>query len=306
MFSKIKPGSTIGVVSPAWIPDNERLENGITYLQDKGFKIKRGMNLGKEHGYFAGLDTDRISDLHDMFRDSNVKAVICSRGGWGSLRMLDKIDYRLISNNPKPIIGYSDITSLQLAIWTKIRIPSFSGPMVGVEMGKGIKPFTEEHFWGQLLNKESRYDYDFSGSNTKVIHHGRCKGYLLGGCLSLVTTLLGTPYCPDFNGAILFLEDVDEKPYKIDRYFAHLYQAGVFESISGLIFGNFIDCEPENGERSLTLSQIFDDYCSNLPYPVIQDFPYGHGDVKFTMPVGTECELDTESHKISLANPFNS
>jgi muramoyltetrapeptide carboxypeptidase len=304
MFNTLRPGSTIGVVSPAWIPDKERLENGINYLQNKGFRIKRGMNLGREYGYFAGLDTERISDLHDMYRDSDVNAIICSRGGWGGLRMLNKIDYRLISINPKPIIGYSDITSLQLAIWTKTHIPSFSGPMVGVEMGKGINPFTEEHFWGQLLNQESRYEYDFSDSDAKVLNHGRCKGHLLGGCLSLVTTLLGTPYCPDFKDAILFLEDVDEKPYKIDRYFAHLYQAGVFESISGLILGNFIDCEAESDERSLTLYQIFADYFSRLSYPVIQDFPYGHGDIKFTMPIGIECKLDTESHKISLTNPF--
>ena len=304
MFANITQGSTIGVISPAWIPDKERYEKGIKYLRDRALNIKLGSNLDKQYGYFAGRDDERISDIHDMYRDKEVKAIFCTRGGWGCLRILDKINFRLISQNPKPLIGYSDITSLQLAIWEKTRISSFSGPMVGVEMGKGIMPFTEEHFWGQLTNSKSKYEFSFAESNTQILNGGMCTGRLLGGCLSLVTTLLGTPYCPDFKDSILFLEDIDEKPYKIDRYFAHLYQAGVLDTISGLILGEFIDCEPEEDKASLTLSQIFDDYLSQVSYPVIKNFPYGHGEVKFTMPIGVVCELDTRNRKLTLDNPF--
>jgi muramoyltetrapeptide carboxypeptidase len=280
------------------------MKNGIAYLKDRGFMIKCGSNLGKQYGYFAGTDEERISDLHTMIADADIDAIICARGGWGGLRLINKIDYSLIRKNPKPIIGYSDITTLQLAIWAKTKIPSFSGPMVGVEMGKGIESFTADHFWGQLTNTKSKYRFDFSESETAIMRGGKATGFLVGGCLSQVTTLLGTPYCPNFNNAIMFIEDVGEKPYKIDRYLAHLFQAGVFNVISGLILGEFLDCEPEENENSFTLPEIFEHYFSKARYPVLRNFPYGHGDIKFTLPIGVRCQLHAEKGKMTLENPF--
>ena len=304
MFRRLSSQATFGIVSPAYFPRAERLQSGIEYLQQRDFRIKQGQYLCKPHGYFAGTDEERLTDLHAMYRDRDVDLILCTRGGWGGLRLVDRLNYNLIRENPKPLIGYSDITTLQLAIWARTAVPSFSGPMLAVEMGKGISAFTEQHFWAQLLNTRPQYDFDFSASGTVVFKPGRATGRLLGGCLALVTTLLGTPYSPDYHGAILFLEDTGEKPYRIDRYLAQLQQAGVFGQINGLILGEFLDCKPDQDEVSFSLLEIFEHYFAKAGFPVLLDFPYGHGDDIFTMPLGVAAELDTSATKLSLANPF--
>jgi muramoyltetrapeptide carboxypeptidase len=304
MFHRLSTQATCGIVSPAYSPRAERLQRGIEYLQHRGFKIKQGQYLCKPHGYFAGTDEERLADLQAMYRDREVDLILCTRGGWGGLRLVDQLNYDLIRENPKPLIGYSDITTLQLAIWARAAVPSFSGPMLAVEMGKGITSFSEKHFWDQLFNTRAEYDFDFSTTKTVIFRSGRAAGRLLGGCLALVTSLLGTIYCPDYHGAILFLEDTGEKPYRIDRYLAHLQQAGVFEQINGLILGKFLDCNPDQDEISFTLLEIFEQYFAKVNFPVLLDFPYGHGDHIFTMPLGVMTKLDTSSTKLSLANPF--
>ena len=301
-MKQINQNSTVGIISPAYIPIDERFQSGLRYLKEKGLNVITGNNIGKEHGYFAGTDGERIDDLHQMFSDPQVDMILAARGGWGGLRLLDRIDFDLIKQNPKIFIGYSDITTLHLAIYEKTGIPSLSGPMLAVEMGKGILPFTEQHFWDQIFNKESIYTFDYKQTDTIIMSAGKAEGILLGGCLSLVTHLLGTPYSPDYTEAILFLEDVGEKPYKIDRYFAHLKQAGVFDQIKGLILGDFIDCEAEEGEVSFNLDELINDYFSDKSYPIIKQFPYGHGDIKFSMPIGVNASLDTESGELRLAN----
>jgi muramoyltetrapeptide carboxypeptidase len=300
----VKKNSTIGIISPAYIPVNSRLEKGIQYLENRGYSIKKGNNVGKKLAYFAGTDQERLNDIHQMFSDPDVDMIVSARGGWGGLRLVDKLDYDLISRNPKLFVGYSDITTLQLAIWTQTGIPSLSGPMVAVEMGKGILSFTENHFWDQVHNPDREYMFNFKQTNTVTLYSGSATGNLLGGCLSLVSHLLGTPYSPDYRGAILFLEDVGEKPYKIDRYLAHLKQAGVFDKISGLILGDYIDCEAEEDEVSFTVDDILNDYISEMNIPVIKNFPYGHGDLKFSMPIGVEVTLDTEASLLKLGNLF--
>ena len=304
MFKKISKGSTIGVLSPAYIPMKERVVNGVRYLEEIGYKVKLSNNINKQYGYFAGTDEERVNDIHEFFADEEITALLSTRGGWGTLRFLDKLDFDLIKNNPKPIIGYSDITTLQLAIWTKTGIGSISGPMCAVEMGKGIHEFTEKHFWNYITNNESNYSVNLAGTPSKILIEGKAQGTLLGGCLSLVSFLIGTPYCPDFDGAILFLEDVGEKPYKIDRYFAHLKQAGVFDKISGLILGDFLDCEDEEDENTFSVQSIIEEYFSDVPYPVIHNFPYGHGDVKISMPIGANTILDTQKQNLKFENLF--
>jgi muramoyltetrapeptide carboxypeptidase len=304
MFRIFPNHATFGIVSPAYVPVESRVLPGIKYLEQKGFRIKKGQYLESRHGYFAGTEDDRVKDLHEMYRDKEVDIILCTRGGWGGLRLVDKLDYKLIKKNPKPLIGYSDITTLQLAIWSKTKVPSFSGPMLAVEMGKGIDAFTEEHFWQQLQNPGATYTFNFSPTNTQILRSGQARGKLVGGCLSMVTSLLGTPYSPDYRGVILFIEDTGEKPYRIDRYLAHLKQAGVFEQISGLILGEFTDCIADAGEISFTLSEIFEQYFGRVDFPVVTDFPYGHGDVKMTMPIGLSSILDTEERTLQVENPF--
>jgi muramoyltetrapeptide carboxypeptidase len=281
------------------------MENGLQYLERRNLTVIKGGNVGKEHGYFAGSDTERLADIHQMYEDPEVDMILCARGGWGGLRLLNKLNYTLIRQNPKLLVGYSDITTLQLAIWKKTRIPSLSGPMVAVEMGKGILPFTEKHFWDQIYNRDDDYLFDFNNTHTTVLKSGLAEGMLLGGCLSLISHLLGTQYSPDYQGAILFLEDVGEKPYKIDRYFAHLKQTGVFDQINGLILGDFIDCEAEEDEVSFKVDEILNDYFSEATYPVIKNFPYGHGDLKFSMPIGVKTRLDTEVGELLLGSLYN-
>jgi muramoyltetrapeptide carboxypeptidase len=280
------------------------MDAGLKYLEARGHQLKKGKNLGHKRGYFAGTDEERVEDIHQMYADPSIDLILCARGGWGGLRLIDKINYELIRQHPKLFVGYSDVTTLQLAIWTKTGVPSLSGPMVGVEMGKGILPFTEQHFWGQIQNSNPSYQFSYAETETILMNAGIAEGNLLGGCLSLVCHLIGTAYSPDYRGAILFLEDVGEKPYKIDRYLAHLKQAGIFDQINGLILGDFVDCEAEEDEVSLRLDEIIDDYFSEVSYPVIRNFPYGHGDLKFSMPIGVKTVLNTDRGELSFANPF--
>ncbi len=304
MFNNIAKGSTIGVLSPAYIPMKERVVNGVRYLEEQGYKVKLSSNINKQHGYFAGTDEERVNDIHDFFADEEISAILGTRGGWGTLRFLDKLDFDLIKNNPKPFIGYSDITTLQLAIWKKTGVGSISGPMCGVEMGKGIHEFTEKHFWNYINNTDSIYRVNLEETPSKTLIAGKAQGILLGGCLSLISFLMGTPYCPDFSGAILFVEDVGEKPYKIDRYFAHLKKTGVFEKISGLILGDFLDCEDEEDDSAFSVQSIIEEYFSDVPYPVIYNFPYGHGDVKVSMPIAANTIFDTQKQNLEFENLF--
>ena len=305
MYKTISSGDTIGVISPAWIPVQDRLEKGIKYLQERGYRVKTGKNINKKNGYFAGKDQERVHDLEEMYRDKEVKCILCSRGGWGGLRMVDKLDYKLIGDNPKPLVGYSDVTTLQLAIWQQTGQAALSGPMVGVEMGRGIEPFTEEHFWQQIQNKAPDYYVNYGKWSVTTLSPGNASGVLLGGCLAMVAGLLGTPYCPDYRNAVLFIEDIGEQPYKIDRYLAQLHQAGIFDQVSGLILGEFLDCDPGEVENSFTVDEILQDYFSQAAFPVIANFPYGHGMKKFTMPVGMMTSFNTETQELSLANPFH-
>jgi len=304
MFKPIHTGNTIGVIAPAWIAGRSRLERGIRYLKKRGFLVKKGNYLYKKRGYFAGTEKERADDIHMMFSDPEISMIMCTRGGWGSLRLLDQLDFDLIGNHPKPLVGYSDVTTLQLAIWTKCGLPSFSGPMLAVEMADGMDSFTEKHFWGLIENRRPEYVYRFESAPTAVLRKGKTSGILLGGCLSLVSHLLGTPYSPDYSGAVLFLEDVGEKPYKIDRYLAHFKQAGIFEQINALILGEFIDCKDEQNDDAFSLEDILLDYFSDAPFPVLMNFPYGHGGVKITMPVGVSTQIDTGKKLLKFANPF--
>jgi len=177
--------------------------------------------------------------------------------------------------------------------------------MAAVEMGSGILPFTSTHFWGQMQNTMPEYVFDFSEEPLEIWREGDAEGLLLGGCLSMLAHQLGTPWSPDYRGSVLFIEDVGETPYKIDRYLAQLRQAGVFANLSALILGNFIDCQDENPDRnSFTLIEVLKDYFADTPYPVLYNFPYGHGMKKVSMPIGVHTKLETKYKRLTFQNPF--
>lgn len=305
MLKRIRAGSKLGVIAPAFQPNSERLQKGITYLNEAGYHVVEGKSLYAKHGYLAGSDQLRLDDLHHMFADTEIDAIICARGGWGCLRLLDKLDYKLIKKNPKLLIGYSDITTLQLALWTEAHLVSISGPMVAVEMGSGLAELTAQHFWSQIYNENPYHIIHYQSMQTEVWNGGQAEGILLGGCLSMVAHQLGTPYSPDYRNSILFLEDIGEEPYRIDRYLAQLKQAGIFDALQGLIIGRFIDCENKDPERpSFTTEEVLRDYFEKRPFPVLYNFPYGHGLLKVSMPVGVRAKINTRRSLLYLGNPF--
>jgi len=307
MLRPIQKNSTIGVIAPAYAPDPDRLNLGIEYLHSQGYSVIKGKSTESVHGHFAGEDDIRLSDLHNMYQRSDVDAIFCARGGWGCLKYIDRIDYELIKKNPKALVGYSDITTLQLAIFQQTGLPSISGPMVAVEMGTGILDFTEKHFFDQVFNSSDTYQIDLDNVGAKTMKSGKASGTLLGGCLSLIASQIGTKYMPSFEGSILFIEDVGESSYKIDRYLAQIRQSGILHSVNGAILGQFLDCDPEEDDKkSFSITDILHEYFDHLKIPVIYNFPYGHGMKKISMPLGVTTVLDTQNKSLQFGNPFRS
>ncbi|MGD1043817.1 MAG: LD-carboxypeptidase [Bacteroidota bacterium] len=301
--SRLHKGSIIGLVAPASTPSTEeKIEKGAAYLEQVGYRVKFGEHIRKLHGYLAGTDEERVADFNNMVRDEDVKAIFTIRGGYGTPRMLQMIDYRSLKQNPKIIVGYSDITALQLAIFCKIGLVTFSGPMTGTDMWKDFDPYTEEHFWRLLTSVkkigELKNPID---EPLKILRHGKAHGRLLGGNLSLIACLMGTPFLPKMRSSILFLEDVEEAPYRVDRMLAQLFNAGVLHGLAGLVFGKFTDCTPSDPkEPHLTIEQVLEEYSAKIDCPVITNLQYGHIQQKLTIPIGLQATLDTMRNRITV------
>lgn len=294
---KLKKGDLIGVISPASSPNElERIERGVKYLEGLGYKVEVGKNVGKVHGYLAGTDEERLEDLHSMFSNKDVKAIFNVRGGYGSGRLLDKINYGLIKRNPKIFVGYSDITALQMAFLKKTGLVTFAGPMVAVDFSSdNVNPFTEENFW-KIITSSKKIGKINNPNNEKfyTLTKGRADGNLLGGNLALLISLMGTVYQPNFNNSILLLEDIGEDPYRIDRMFYQLKYAKVFSKIKGIILGRFVDCYIKDKEQSsLTLNDVISDYLQGLKIPVIYNVKHGHIKENLTIPWGLKTKINT-------------
>jgi muramoyltetrapeptide carboxypeptidase len=300
---KLRKGSTIGLVAPASTPSTEeKIEKGAAYLERLGYRVKFGENIRKLHGYLAGTDEERAADFNTMASDKDVNAIFTIRGGYGTPRILQMIDYNSLKQNPKIIVGYSDITALQLAIFRKIGLVTFSGPMTGIEMWKGIDPYTEEHFW-QLLTSTKKIGVlkNPNDEPSKILKHGKTRGQLLGGNLSMIACLMGTPFLPKLRSSILFLEDVEEAPHRVDRMLAQLFNAGILNGLAGLVFGKFTDCTPSNpSEPHLTVDQIQKEYAEKIKCPVIGNFQYGHIPRMLTVPIGLQAMLDSERNRLEV------
>jgi muramoyltetrapeptide carboxypeptidase len=292
----LQPGATVGIISPSGSPDPDRLDAGIRYLERQGYRVIVGEHAGDARGYLAGLDHHRASDIHRMFADPEVGAIFCSRGGYGSGRLLDALDYDLIRSNPKPLVGLSDTTALQLSLLTRTDLVTFTGFALTWDLRNGVPDlFTERALWSVLTSTDPLSLALLEEVDLRVLHGGRAVGPLIGGCLTLLCTLIGTPYLPDLRGAILLLEDIDEAPYRIDRMLNQLRLTGVLGSVAGIVFGEFKDCfTPEEMERSLSLEEMVADLTAGLTIPIISNFPYGHGDRRLVLPVGVPVELDAD------------
>jgi len=302
----IKSGATIAVISPASAPRPEKLKRGITYLQNRGFHVKEGRHLWGKHKYLSGHGPEQLADLHAAFEDDTVDLIMCSRGGYGTPRYLDDLDYELIAQHPKFLVGYSDITALQCALGMETGLVTISGAMVAVEMAadQGIDPYTEENFWqlvtqpfhGQVLQNPADIPY-------KTVNSGLGEGPLVGGCFSLFNNLLGTPYFPDVKGSIMVLEDIGENVQHIDRMLSQFKMAGHFhgpDRINGLILGQFIDTWEKADADDFSLAELIQDIIGAVDFPIVSNWAYGHNSRKMSLPLGATVSLDSVAGSLTL------
>jgi muramoyltetrapeptide carboxypeptidase len=288
-FYVIKPprlarGDHIGVISPAGPVEESDLKQGLDILEQSGFRLRLGPHIYDRAGYLAGTDEDRLSDLNAMLEDDEIKAVFCGRGGYGSMRILDRIRYDLIVKNPKILVGYSDITALLMAVHVKTGMIVFHGPMVRT---LGLSDQGNWQSLIRLLTSDGPVNMDLSGCS--ILAPGRATGPLIGGNLSLLCHLLGSRFMPSLDGCILFIEDTGEPLYRLDRMLTHLSLSRVLDGISGIIAGGFEGC-PDVSQINTLLTGI----ASALKIPLVADFPLGHGEKNIALPIGMLACLDTD------------
>ncbi|CAM2065780.1 LD-carboxypeptidase [Sulfidibacter corallicola] len=305
---RLRRGQTVGLLAPAsnaW--ENEDIRFAMEVIESLGFKIKPGKHLFDRINYFAGKDRERADDVNRMFADPDVHAIWALRGGTGSARILPYLDFEMIRNNPKALIGYSDITALHSAVAGHAGLVTFHGPIAK----QNFSEYTLAHFKKVLMEPEDRAVLaapppfePAEGQAEKenrltVFRGGKARGHLIGGNLAIVQQLMGTPYEPQFDGAILFLEDVNEEPYRIDRMLTHLWLSGHLQRVAGIAFGKFTDCDSKNG-NSFSIEEIIADRCLPLGVPVIRGLMIGHVEDQATIPIGVQAELDVDAGTITL------
>jgi len=294
---RLKPGGTIGVIAPASPQrDDERLRRGIVYLRSKGYGVIEGRHLWQRNGYLAGTDDQRADDVNAMIRDPGVHMIVAARGGYGTTRILDRIDYRWLRRNPKIVVGFSDVTALNLAILRRAGVVSFSGALPGVDFWKpeGPQPSVEESFWRAVTRAARPGEVrQPAGTSPRALHPGNVRGPLIPANLTLLCALIGTRFLPILDGAILLLEEIGEEAYRLDRMLSHVRNAGLFRRIGGLALGAFTGTEPRRvSVDSLEVDDVFKYYMRDTAVPTVGGILYGHIDNKITLPVGTLAELD--------------
>ncbi len=298
----IRRGDTVGVITPSSaLVDDEGYSIAEDNFKRLGLRLQWGQHVGKKYGYLAGKDEERLADLHAMFGNPEIKAIVCLRGGSGAARVLDQLDYELIARNPKIFMGYSDITAFHQAIHTQTGLITFHGAVANSRW----TPMVISQF-EQLFFKGKPPMYTVPQNSVRTLSPGTAEGKLLGGNLTVLTGIAGSKYFPDFNDSILFLEDISEEPYRIDRMFSQLALSGALRKINGFIFGRCSDCEAKNPGNSLTLEQILDDYIKPLGIPAYQGALIGHMDEQFMLPVGARVRMDANQGSIAvLENIFS-
>ena len=305
----LNPGDTIGLVSPSAATDEPLdLQLAQEAMEALGLKVKVGSHLGARRGHLAGSDAERAGDLNAMFADREVKAIVCARGGSGAARLLPLLDYAAIRRHPKILLGYSDITALHNALLSQAGLVSFHGPIgIGSWNSFNADQFRRVFFQREQMeyrNSAVKGDELVQRRNrTVTITGGKAQGELVGGNLSVLVALAGSPYLPDFRGKILFLEDVSEAPYRIDRMLSTLRLMGALDQVAGVIFGECTECDPGNGYGSLTLPQIFDDYFKPLKVPAYRGAMIGHIRQQFIVPVGGRVEMDADAGTFRMLEP---
>ncbi|MEN2283644.1 LD-carboxypeptidase [Algoriphagus sp. SE2] len=302
----LKKGDAVGLVSPSSASaDRMQFTFAKEALEALGFRVKMGANAQNRRGHLAGTDQERAGDLNDMFADPEVKAIVSIRGGSGAARILPLIDYKQISKNPKPLLGYSDITALHCAIQAQTGMITFHGPMgSGSWNSFNVEQFQKLFFDHERVTYENIHpesdDLVVKSNRIQTLTSGMAEGKILGGNLTVLTAISGSPYYPDFKDAILFIEDVGEDPYRMDRMMSTLKLNGTLDQIKGFIFGQCSDCEPGGGYGSLTLDQVLDDYILPLGIPAYSGAMIGHISKQFIIPVGAKVKMDADAGTFTL------
>lgn len=297
------PGKIIAVISPAGPAEENRLEAGLRELARWGYPVKAGRHARGRFAFLAARDAERLDDLIRAFTDPTVRAIMCARGGYGSGRLLGAIPYGIIVRNPKLFIGFSDLTALNWAFFAKAKLITFTGPLA-CEVGEGLPELTIRSFLN-LVGPTAPPEPLWKGP-LNVVRAGTARGRLFPGCLSLIVALLGTPYMPNVTGAVLLIEDIDEKPYQVDRMLVHLKNAGIFRKIAGLIVGRLTDCWPKaNRGNHLHLEDVLLDLTASNPIPIYTGVPYGHNPERLTLPVGVRVEISEKGGLRLLEDPLN-
>lgn len=297
--SKLKEGDNVGVIAPASPPKSEPLHRGIRFLEKLGLNVKVGESVHKKYGYLAGADKERIEDIHEMFKKQDVKAIFCACGGFGTGRIVSRLDFDLIRNNPKIFWGYSDITFLHTAIHQQTGLVTFHGPMLSSDVGlDDVHEATKESFRQLFQTKDIDYTYD--KTKLKTVVEGIAKGPLIGGNLTLLASTLGTPFEVNTKGKILFIEDIDEEPYQVDRMVNQLKMANKFNDASGIIIGDFKNCEPKRRKRSLTLDEVLTEHIASAGKPVLKGFNIGHSSPSIAIPVGSLGTMNTFDQSLKI------
>jgi len=300
---RLRPGDRVGLVSPATAAfETEPTKIWVDALETLGFEVILGDNYYDRHGYFAGEDAARASDINAFFKEPSIK-MIFARGGWGAPRVLPLLDYDMIRANPKVLLGYSDATALLSAVHTKTGLVTFHGP-------SPLNTFSAEHFRRVVMNGENytMSNPTFITSNDLVqtenriqtIRGGKATGRILGGNLSLLTAITGSEYLPKWEGSILFIEDVDEAVYRVDRMMTELALSGVLNKIAGFIFGRCTDCDPGGGFGSLTMEEMLAEHIVPLGIPAFSGSMIGHIEEQFTIPIGIDVEIDADAGSIRM------
>lgn len=280
----LRPGTPIAVVAPASAPrDLTRYRNGLARLRAV-YDVRTAWAPGRQRGYLAAPDAVRAEALQRAIRNPTIKGIVCVRGGYGCLRLLNRLDWAVARDNPTLLVGYSDVTALHLAFYARVGWTGLSGPVV-TEWATA-----DEETLGPFCSLAAGERFSVTGTPLSPRRPGTATGPLLGGNLSVLTRLVGTPYAPDWSGALLVLEDVAEAPYRVDRMFAHLEHAGVLDAVSGVVLGAFTTGDQDH-RPTLSLETVFDDYLRDRPYPIAENLPYGHRLPRCTLPIGVTTRL---------------
>ncbi|RIV72341.1 S66 peptidase family protein [Flagellimonas aequoris] len=304
---KLKKGDTIGLVAPGYAIKPEVLEKALATLKEMGFKTYHTERLIGNYGYFSNTDEERAKDVNEMFANPKIDGILCARGGYGCTRILDQLDYESIKKNPKVLIGFSDITALIQAIYKETGLVCFHGPV-----GSTIDDAYSQKYFKKVLmkGKDSQKIKNAKLTDSKFLENpeynrytitpGTCEGELAGGSLTLVNALIGTPHEIDFTDKLVFLEDVEEAPYRIDRMLTQLIEGATFKKAKGVVFGVCKGCNRERKEDNFTLKEVIMDRIASLGMPAAYGMSFGHVPNNFTLPVGVQAAFNADEMSLEL------